>query len=159
MCSIFVWIVIKMQWLPLILNGKSTDKALFCLYEEIFLLFVYIYLFVLKFQFSFVIWHLNFTKKWEIMSETNKRAPFHLYFVLNLILLKKTFFVRIVSQNQYCESYCIVSWVNHYMPSIEQYNQSHTFLLSFVFHAFIKVTNDKKTPLIHLIPSLSKWYI
>ncbi len=34
-CSIFVWIMIKMQWLPLILNGKSTDKALFCLYEEI----------------------------------------------------------------------------------------------------------------------------
>ncbi len=33
--SIFVWIMIKMQWLPLILNGKSTDKALFCLYEGI----------------------------------------------------------------------------------------------------------------------------
>ncbi len=31
-CSIFVWIMIKMQWLLLILNGKSTDKALFCLY-------------------------------------------------------------------------------------------------------------------------------
>ncbi len=27
--------MIKMQWLPLILNGKSADKALFCLYEEI----------------------------------------------------------------------------------------------------------------------------
>ncbi len=25
----------KMQWLPLILNGKSIDKALVCLYEEI----------------------------------------------------------------------------------------------------------------------------
>ncbi len=33
--SIFVWIMIQMQWLPLILNGKSTDKALFCLYEGI----------------------------------------------------------------------------------------------------------------------------
>ncbi len=30
-----VWIMIKMQWLPQILNGKSIDKALFCLYEEI----------------------------------------------------------------------------------------------------------------------------
>ncbi len=38
--SIFVWIMIKMQWFPLILNGKSTDKALFCLYEEIYFLFV-----------------------------------------------------------------------------------------------------------------------
>ncbi len=34
-CSIFVWIMIKMQWLPLILNGKSTDKALFGLNEDI----------------------------------------------------------------------------------------------------------------------------
>ncbi len=33
-CSSFVWIMIKMQWLPQILNGKSTDKALFCLYED-----------------------------------------------------------------------------------------------------------------------------
>ena len=58
-CSIFVWIMIKMQWLPLILNGKSTDKALFCLYEEIYFICV-TYLFdlglVLKFQFSFVIY-------------------------------------------------------------------------------------------------------
>ncbi len=29
--------MIKMQWLPLILNGRSTDKALFCLYEDIYL--------------------------------------------------------------------------------------------------------------------------
>ncbi len=34
--SIFACMIIKMQWLPLILNGKSTDKALFCLYEEIY---------------------------------------------------------------------------------------------------------------------------
>ncbi len=34
--SNFVWITITMQWFPLILNGKSTDKALFCLYEEIY---------------------------------------------------------------------------------------------------------------------------
>ncbi len=58
-CSSFDWIMIKMQWLPLILNGKSTDKALFCLYEEIYFICV-TYLFdlglVLKFQFSFVIY-------------------------------------------------------------------------------------------------------
>ncbi len=49
--------MIKIQWLPLIINGKSTDKALFCLYEEIYFICV-TYLFdlglVLKFQFSFV---------------------------------------------------------------------------------------------------------
>ncbi len=58
-CSIFVWIVIKIQWLPLILNGKSTDKALFCLYEEIhFICVTYVFDLglVLKFQFSFVIY-------------------------------------------------------------------------------------------------------
>ncbi len=43
-CSIFVCIMIKMQWLLLILNGKITDKALFCLYEEIFLFVLLIYL-------------------------------------------------------------------------------------------------------------------
>ncbi len=32
--SVFVWNVIKMQWLPLILNEKSTDYALDCLYED-----------------------------------------------------------------------------------------------------------------------------
>ncbi len=51
-CSIVVWIMIKMQLFPLILNGKSTDKALFCLYEDIYFICV-IYLFdlglVLKF--------------------------------------------------------------------------------------------------------------
>ncbi len=50
--------MIKMQWLPLILNGKSTDKALFCLYEDIYFM---CYLFIwfrtfLKFPFSFVIY-------------------------------------------------------------------------------------------------------
>ncbi len=38
--SIFVWIMIKLQWFPLILNGKSTDKALFCLYEDIYFICV-----------------------------------------------------------------------------------------------------------------------
>ncbi len=38
--SIFVWIMIKMQGLPLILNGKSTEKALFCFYEDIYLICV-----------------------------------------------------------------------------------------------------------------------
>ncbi len=51
--------MIKMQGLPLILNGKSTDIALFCLYEEIYFICV-TYLFdlelVLKFKFSFVIY-------------------------------------------------------------------------------------------------------
>ncbi len=56
-CSIFVWIMIEMQWLPLILNGKSTDKALFCLYEEIyFICYLFDLELVLKFQFSFVIY-------------------------------------------------------------------------------------------------------
>ncbi len=42
----------KMQWLPLILNGKSTDKALFCLYEEIdFICVIYLGL-VLKLKFT-----------------------------------------------------------------------------------------------------------
>ncbi len=56
-CSIFVWMMIKMQWLPLILNGKSTDKALVCLYEISFICVTYFFdlELVLKFQFSFVI--------------------------------------------------------------------------------------------------------
>ncbi len=32
--------MIKMQWLPLILNGKSTDKALSCLYEDSYYIYV-----------------------------------------------------------------------------------------------------------------------
>ncbi len=32
--------MIKMQGFPLILNGKSTDKALFCLYEDIYFMCV-----------------------------------------------------------------------------------------------------------------------
>ncbi len=57
-CSIFVWMMNKMQWLPLILNGKSTDNALFRLYEEVYFicyLFIFYLGLVLKFQFSFVI--------------------------------------------------------------------------------------------------------
>ncbi len=42
-----------MQWLPLILSGKITDKALVCLYEDIYLFDLGL---VLKFQFSFVIY-------------------------------------------------------------------------------------------------------
>ncbi len=38
-CSIFVLIMIKML-LPLILNGKNTDKALFWLYEYIYFICV-----------------------------------------------------------------------------------------------------------------------
>ncbi len=33
--------MIKMQWLPLILNGKSTDKALFGLYEDIHFIWIW----------------------------------------------------------------------------------------------------------------------
>ncbi len=55
-CSIFVWIMVNIQWLRLILNGKSTDKALFCLYEEIYLICV-TYLFDLGlFYFNLVIY-------------------------------------------------------------------------------------------------------
>ncbi len=56
---IFVWMMIKMQWLPLILNGKSTDKALLCLYEEIYFICVTCLFdleLVLKCQFSCVIY-------------------------------------------------------------------------------------------------------
>ncbi len=51
--------MITMQRLPLILNGKSTDKVLFCLYEEIYFICV-TYLFhlglVLTFLFSYAIY-------------------------------------------------------------------------------------------------------
>ncbi len=43
--SIFVWIMIKMQWLPLILNGKGADKALF-FYMKRFILFVFFIYFI-----------------------------------------------------------------------------------------------------------------
>ncbi len=59
---IFVWMMIKMQWLSLILNGKSTDKALVCLYEEISFICVTCLFdlgFVLKFQFSFIIFQFH----------------------------------------------------------------------------------------------------
>ncbi len=58
-CRIFVWIMIKMQWLPLIWNGKSTDKALFCLFEDIyFICDIYLIwsLFDLELLFSFVVY-------------------------------------------------------------------------------------------------------
>ncbi len=61
-CSIFVWIVIKLQGFPLILKGKITDKALFYLYEDIYFICV-TYIFdlglVFKFQFSFI--YITFT--------------------------------------------------------------------------------------------------
>ncbi len=45
--------MIKMQRLPSILNGKRTDKALVCLYQDFFFV-TYLFDFgvVLKFQFS-----------------------------------------------------------------------------------------------------------
>ncbi len=64
-CSISVWITIQMQRLPLIFNGKSTDRALFCLYEDIcFNCVTYLFDFglVFKLQFSFVIYiYIRFT--------------------------------------------------------------------------------------------------
>ncbi len=63
--GISVWITIQMQRLPLILNGRSTDRALLCSYEEIYFICV-TYLFdfglVFKLQFSFVIYiYIRFT--------------------------------------------------------------------------------------------------
>ncbi len=61
-CCIFVWMMIKMQWLPLILNGKSTEKFLVCLYKEIYFICITCLFdlgFVLKFQFSFVIFQFH----------------------------------------------------------------------------------------------------
>ncbi len=49
--------MIKMQWLPLILNGKSKTKPLFCLYEEIIDWVTNLFDFGLfKIQFCFVIY-------------------------------------------------------------------------------------------------------
>ncbi len=48
-CIIFVWIVIKMKWLPLICNEKRTGKALVCLYENIYFICI-IYLFGICFN-------------------------------------------------------------------------------------------------------------
>ncbi len=46
-----------MQWFSLILNENSTDKSLFCSYEEIrFICYLFDLGLVLKFQFSFVIY-------------------------------------------------------------------------------------------------------
>ncbi len=53
-CSIFVWMMIEMQWLPLILNGQSKDKAVFCLYGEINFICV-TYLFDLGFVLKFLL--------------------------------------------------------------------------------------------------------
>ncbi len=44
-----------MQWFPLILNGKSSDKALFCLYEDIYFI-CYLFYLGLVLKFSFVIY-------------------------------------------------------------------------------------------------------
>ncbi len=58
--SIFVWIMIKMQWFPLILNEKNTQTKPYFVYMKRFILFallIYFYVeLVLKFQFSFVIY-------------------------------------------------------------------------------------------------------
>ncbi len=61
-CCIFVWIMIKMQWLPLILNGKSTDKALVVFMKRFILFVCNLFIWfgvVLKFQFSFVIFQFH----------------------------------------------------------------------------------------------------
>ncbi len=101
-CSIFVWMMIKMQRLPLILNGKSTDKALFCLYEDIYFICV-IYLFdlglLLKLQFSLVIYiifafsHLadafiqsDLQMRTMEAIKTNKRATCKCYISILLVL-------------------------------------------------------------------------
>ncbi len=47
-CIIFVWIVIKTQWLPLILNRKSSGKALASDFREISFSFI-MHLFALEF--------------------------------------------------------------------------------------------------------------
>ncbi len=39
--SVFVWNVIKMQWLPLYLNEKSTSYVLDCLYEYIYFILLF----------------------------------------------------------------------------------------------------------------------
>ncbi len=45
------WIIIQMQFLPLIFKWKNTNKALICLNEEIYLTWG----FVLKFQFLHIL--------------------------------------------------------------------------------------------------------
>ncbi len=50
-----------MQWLPLILNGKSTDKSLVCLYEEIS--FICVTCLFDLINFNLVLLYFNFTKK------------------------------------------------------------------------------------------------
>ncbi len=51
-----------MQWLLLILNGKSEDKALFCLYEEIYLIWVTnLFDFGLILKFCFIYIYIIFT--------------------------------------------------------------------------------------------------
>ncbi len=65
--------------LHMYINGKSTDKALFCLYKDIYFISV-TYLFdlelVLKFQFSFVIHILLFSRRFypkRLTNEDNRR--------------------------------------------------------------------------------------
>ncbi len=62
-----------MQWLPLILNGKSTDKALFSLYGEIYFICV-TYLFdlglVLNFLLSFIYIYINIIFKCCYLADT-----------------------------------------------------------------------------------------
>ncbi len=48
-CSIFVWIMIKIQRLPLILHGKSADKPQF-IYMNRFILFLFNFDLVLLFD-------------------------------------------------------------------------------------------------------------
>ncbi len=74
-CSIFVWIVIKLQGFPLILKGKITDKALFYLYEDInFICVTYIFDLglVFKFQFSFIYIYILFSRRFYPKRLTNE---------------------------------------------------------------------------------------
>ncbi len=62
-CSIFVWIMVNIQWLHTILNRKSTDKALFCLYEEIYLIWV---------TYLFDLWNKNRESNRELNRELSE---------------------------------------------------------------------------------------
>ncbi len=75
-CSVFAWIMIQMQWL-------SHFKWKYIYFIDLG--------FVLKFElFLFYFTYFNFNKKHAAFClRTNKRTPFNVKFVLNLILLQK----------------------------------------------------------------------
>ncbi len=56
-CSIFVWMMIKMQWLPLILMERAQTKPYFFIWRDLFdLCYLFDLGLVLTFQFSFFIY-------------------------------------------------------------------------------------------------------